>query len=80
MKLTFISNACCIIESNEGTKVVSDPWLDDGVFEGSWCHFHELKTTWDDLQSVDAVYVSHVHPDHFDARFFHFPKNTPMNG
>ena len=78
MKLKFISNACCIVESNEGTKIVSDPWLDDGVFDGSWCHFHELKTTWDDLQYVDAVYVSHIHPDHFDNRFFQFPKDTPM--
>jgi len=78
MKLKFISNACCIVESNAGTKIVCDPWLDDGVFEGSWCHFHKLKTTWDDLQSVDAVYVSHVHPDHFDERFFQFPKDTPI--
>lgn len=78
MKLKFISNACCIVESDAGTKIVSDPWLDDGVFEGSWCHFHKLKTTWGDLQSVDAVYVSHVHPDHFDERFFQFPKDTPM--
>jgi UDP-MurNAc hydroxylase len=78
MKLQFISNACCIVESSEGTKIVTDPWLDDGVFDGSWCHFHKLKTTWDDLQSVDAVYVSHVHPDHFDERFFQFPKDTPM--
>jgi UDP-MurNAc hydroxylase len=78
MKLKFIANACCIVESKKGTKIVSDPWLNDGVFEGSWCHFHELKTTWDDLQSVDAVYVSHVHPDHFDNRFFQFPKDTPM--
>ena len=78
MKLKFIANACCIVESNEGTKIVSDPWLNDGVFDGSWCHFHELKITWDDLQSVDAVYVSHIHPDHFDDRFFQFPKDTPM--
>ena len=78
MKVQFISNACCIVESNEGTKIVSDPWLDDGVFDGSWCHFHKLKTTLDDLQCVDAVYVSHVHPDHFDSRFFQFPKDIPV--
>ena len=78
MKVKFISNACCIVESNSGIKIVSDPWLDDGVFDGSWCHFHKLKTSWNDLQSVDAVYVSHVHPDHFDDRFFRFPKDTPM--
>ena len=78
MKVKFISNACCVIESKTGTKIVSDPWLDDGVFDGSWCHFHELKTTWDELQTVDAVYVRHVHPDHFDNRFFQFPKDTPI--
>lgn len=78
MKLTFIANACCIVESNKGTRIISDPWLNDGVFEGSWCHFHKLKTTWDDIKSVDAVYVSHVHPDHFDERFFQFPKDTPI--
>ena len=77
MKLQFISNACCIVESNNGTKILSDPWLNDGVFD-SWCHFHKLKTTWADLQSVDAVYISHVHSDHLDERFFQFPKNTPM--
>lgn len=78
MKLKFISNACCIVESNKGTKIVSDPWLDDGVFDGSWCHFHKLKTSWDDLQCVDAVYVSHVHPDHFDQRYFQFSKDIPI--
>jgi len=78
MRVTFVANACCIVESKSGTKIVSDPWLNDGVFDGSWCHFHELKTTWDDLQNVDAVYVSHVHPDHFDSRFFRFPKDTPI--
>ena len=78
MRVTFVANACCIVESESGTKIVSDPWLNDGVFDGSWCHFHELKTTWDDLQNVDAVYVSHVHPDHFDSRFFRFPKDTPI--
>jgi UDP-MurNAc hydroxylase len=78
MKFEFISNACGIFTSKNGKRILCDPWIDDGVFDGSWCHFHELKTTWDDLQSVDAVYVSHVHPDHFDNRFFQFPKDTPM--
>tara|TARA_B100000768_G_scaffold180981_1_gene202427 strand:- start:7910 stop:9169 length:1260 start_codon:yes stop_codon:yes gene_type:complete len=78
MKVEFISNACAIFESNKGTKIISDPWLDDGVFEGSWCHFHKLATTWDDIQDVDAVYISHVHPDHFDPRFFKFRKDMPL--
>ena len=78
MKVQFISNACAIFESNSGTKIITDPWLDDGVFEGSWCHFHKLKTRWEDIQDVDAVYVSHVHPDHYDERFFNFRKDIPI--
>ena len=78
MKVKFICNACAVIESDKGTKILTDPWLDDGVFEGSWCHFHKLKTKVKDLQDVDAIYVSHVHPDHYDSRFFNYPKDIPI--
>jgi len=78
MKIQFISNACAIFESDAGTRIITDPWLDDGVFEGSWCHFHKLETTWKDIQDVDAIYLSHVHPDHYDARFFEFRKDIPI--
>jgi len=78
MKVKFISNACCIIETNAGTKILTDPWIENGVFEGSWCHFQKLKTTINDLQDVDAIYVSHIHPDHYDDRFFNFPKDMPI--
>ena len=78
MKITFISNACAVFESSKGTKILSDPWIKDGVFDGSWCHFHPLETKLEDLQEVDAIYVSHVHPDHFDDRFFDFRKDIPI--
>jgi len=78
LKVKFISNACCIIETNLGTQILTDPWIENGVFEGSWCHFHQMKTTVKDLQNVDAIYVSHVHPDHYDDRFFNFPKDIPI--
>ena len=78
MKVKFIANACCIVETNSGTKILTDPWIEDGVFEGSWCHFQKLETTIDDLQNIDAIYVSHIHPDHYDERFFHFPKHLPI--
>ena len=78
MKVKFISNACCIVETNAGTQILTDPWIENGVFEGSWCHFHKLKTTLNDLQNIDAIYVSHIHPDHYDERFFNFPKDIPI--
>ena len=27
---------------------------------------------------VDAIYVSHLHPDHYDERYFDFQKNIPI--
>ena len=78
MEVKFISNACCIVETNTGTQILTDPWIENGVFEGSWCHFHKLKTTINDLKNIDAIYLSHIHPDHYDDRFFNFPKDIPI--
>jgi UDP-MurNAc hydroxylase len=75
MKFEFIGNACGIFHGSKGTKILCDPWIVDGVFEGSWFHYPPLKTKLSDLQNVDAIYVSHIHPDHFDDRYFNFPKD-----
>jgi UDP-MurNAc hydroxylase len=78
LSFTFIANACGIFTGGQGTRLLCDPWLNDGVFEGSWCHSPPLRTTWADVQDVDAVYVSHLHPDHFDERFWAIPKEVPL--
>ena len=78
MKFTFIANACGIFTGSKGTRLLTDPWLNDGVFEGSWCHYPPLKTQHNDLQNVDAIYLSHIHPDHYDERFFNYPKDVPI--
>lgn len=74
----FIGNACGIFKGREGTRVLCDPWIANGVFEGSWYHYPPLSTTPADVLDVDAVYVSHLHPDHFDERFFNFDKTIPI--
>ncbi len=74
----FIANACGIFTGKMGTKILCDPWLVDGVFDGSWCHFPKLKTQFDDIKNVDAIYISHLHPDHFDERSFEFDKSKPI--
>ena len=74
----FIGNACGIFTGQEGTRVLCDPWIANGVFEGSWYHYPPLSTTPADVLDVDAVYVSHLHPDHFDERFFNFDKTIPI--
>ena len=78
LHFTFIGNACGIFRGSEGTRILCDPWVVDGVFDGSWCHYPKLKTQLSDLQDVDAIYVSHLHPDHFDERHFDFDKGMPL--
>ena len=74
----FIGNACGIFTGNKGTRVLCDPWIENGVFDGSWYHYPPLTTKPEDVHNVDAVYVSHLHPDHFDERFFNFRKDIPI--
>ncbi len=78
LSFKFIANACGVFTGCEGTSILSDPWLVDGVFEGSWCHFSKLKTTFNDVKHTSAVYISHLHPDHFDERHFDFEKDKPL--
>jgi UDP-MurNAc hydroxylase len=78
MRFQFIGNACGIFEGSDQTRILCDPWIVNGVFDGSWCHYPPLKTTIDDFQNVDAIYVSHLHPDHYDQRFFDFPKDISI--
>ena len=44
MEFKFIANACGIFKGSKGTKVLCDPWLKNGVFEGSWYHYPPIKT------------------------------------
>tara|TARA_Y100000590_G_scaffold469250_1_gene655802 strand:+ start:1664 stop:2914 length:1251 start_codon:yes stop_codon:yes gene_type:complete len=78
MKFEFINNACGIFFGSNGTKILCDPWIEDGVFEGSWFHYPPLKTKLEDIQDVDAIYLSHIHPDHYDERNFNFSTKIPI--
>ena len=78
LSFEFIANACGIFVGKDGTKILCDPWIVDGVFDGSWCHFKKLKTTIDDVKKIDALYISHLHPDHFDELNFDFERKLPL--
>jgi UDP-MurNAc hydroxylase len=40
MQVTYLSSAAIYIEA-EGVDVLCDPWLVDGAYYGSWCHYPE---------------------------------------
>lgn len=78
MRLTYIYNACVLIE-HEGTKVLCDPWLKDGIYYGSWFKYPPIKVSAKDFFDIDYLYISHIHPDHLDVETLkEFPKEIPI--
>ena len=72
MKVQWFRSATVGVISNSGSSVLCDPWITDGAFIGSWFHFPPLEGfEFDKLlsQKWDAVYISHLHADHFDRKF-----------
>ena len=49
-----------------GKKILCDPWLVDGEYLGSWSHYpyYDLDANLEEINSYDAIYISHIHPDH----------------
>lgn len=47
-------------------KLLCDPWLTDGEYYGSWSHYppFDLDKYIDEINSYNAIYISHIHPDH----------------
>lgn len=66
MKITNFGGATAILE-HCGKRMLFDPWLDDGIFHGSWFHYPPLNVGVDDLPRLDYVYISHIHEDHCSA-------------
>ena len=58
MIFQFITNACGIITGNSGTKLITDPWLNNGVMEGSWCNYPPIVSRTSDFHDVDLIYLS----------------------
>ena len=78
MKLKKLGSATVLIEVN-GIKILCDPWLTDGIYYGSWFNFPPISINQNELDDIDFIYVSHIHPDHFDPKTMELlDKNTPV--
>jgi L-ascorbate metabolism protein UlaG (beta-lactamase superfamily) len=69
MKIRYIASACVMIES-QGVRILTDPWLTDGEYYGSWYHYPPLEYSTGYFDDIDYIYVSHIHPDHFSKATF----------
>lgn len=68
MQVDFWGGACVVIQTAD-IRILCDPWFTPGAFEGSWnrlCHLEEPEAK---IGFCDYIYISHIHPDHFDEQF-----------
>ena len=64
-----------------GYKILMDPWLTDGEYYGAWSHFpyFDFNKNLDEINSYNAIYISHIHPDHCsDDTLKKINKNIPI--
>ena len=68
IKISFISHACLIIET-EDFSFATDPWIIGFAFASGWWLKNKPVKDWEEkLNSVDFIYISHNHPDHLHPK------------
>jgi UDP-MurNAc hydroxylase len=82
MRVTYYGQACILIEAS-GKKILTDPWLTEGAYFGTWYHTHILAdagiTPETFPKDVDCIFLSHEHQDHVDSETLrHFSHSTPI--
>jgi UDP-MurNAc hydroxylase len=68
IKVRYIYSASVVIETPD-LKILTDPWFTQGILDGSWFHYPHDAGLYDRIGSVDLIYISHIHPDHYDVDF-----------
>jgi UDP-MurNAc hydroxylase len=68
IRVTYLYSACVRIDTPD-VRVLCDPWFTDGAYDGSWFQFPRLLRPIEAIGPVDLIYVSHIHPDHYDPTF-----------
>jgi len=68
IKVTYLYSACFKIESRD-LRILCDPWFTEGAYDGSWYHFPYVPLTPEQIGECDYIFVSHIHPDHYDVAF-----------
>lgn len=70
IKITYIYSACIVIETPD-VRICCDPWFTDGAFDGSWYLYPPIEDPIALIGKVDYIWISHIHPDHYDPVFLH---------
>jgi len=68
IELKYIYSAC-VITTTPDIRILHDPWFTEGIYDGSWFHFPKVTNPFKSIGNVDLIYISHIHPDHYDSKF-----------
>ncbi|HEY7114443.1 MAG TPA: MBL fold metallo-hydrolase, partial [Thermoanaerobaculia bacterium] len=63
-RIRWVNHASYIVEAG-GLTLATDPWLFGAAFNNGWDLLSATKLGISELSSVDYIWVSHEHPDHF---------------
>ncbi|MDC1182326.1 MBL fold metallo-hydrolase [Planktomarina temperata] len=74
MKVTHLQSSTQLIHLGD-VKVLTDPWLTEGEYYGSWYHYPPFEAENIASLEYDYIYVSHIHPDHLSEKTF---KSLPL--
>ena len=61
--------SACVITTTPDLSILHDPWFTEGIYDGSWFHFPKIENPLESIGDVDFIYISHIHPDHYDSDF-----------
>ncbi len=81
MKIIQLNSATNMIYdsvSDSSVKILCDPWLHGEEYLGSWAMYPQYNFKPENFSDLDFIYVSHIHPDHYDERNFDFSKDIPI--
>jgi UDP-MurNAc hydroxylase len=68
MRIRYIYSACIVVETAD-VKILCDPWFTPGAYDGSWHQYPKVQNPIETIGPVDLIWISHIHPDHYDAPF-----------
>jgi UDP-MurNAc hydroxylase len=82
MRVTYLGQACTLIEV-AGKRILTDPWLTEGAYSGTWFHTHLLADAGIAPETcpkdIDCLFLSHEHEDHLDPETLrYFPPEVSV--
>jgi len=79
MRFTVLSHAGLLVESDQGKKLICDPWIIGSCYWRSWWNYPPVRRELIDGLKPDAIYLTHIHWDHFHSpSLARFDKDTPI--